>query len=140
MIGAFGTLFATVYAAHMLADHVAGQTDRQAANKARPGVAGWRALGAHLLGYHLVLVGMVALAVVVLGVPLSASGAVGGLAVSVVTHGVWDRRRPVAWVLHHFRAPEFAALADHGLNGMYLADQSLHVACLWAGCLLAVAL
>jgi hypothetical protein len=133
----FAVLFAAAFAAHQLGDHVLGQTDAQARDKAAPGRAGWSALGRHLAGYHLVQAVMVGLTVAALGVPLSPAGAAVGLAVSVVTHGLWDRRRPVRWVLRNTGAPRFADLMGTGMNGMYLADQALHIGCLWAATLLA---
>lgn len=136
----FAALLATAYAAHQLADHVIGQTDSQAAAKAAPGRAGWLALARHVGAYHLIQIVMVGLTVAVLGLPLSLPGALAGMAISAGTHLLWDRRTPVRWVLDHVGAPRFARLADHGLNGMYLADQALHVACLWAAALTVVAL
>jgi hypothetical protein len=143
----FAALLATLYAAHTLADHVLGQTDTQALSKAAPGWAGWYALGRHLAGYHLVLAVMVAVTWSTLALPLSGAGVAAGLAVSVVTHAVWDRRWPVAWVLTHTRARAFADLGlvnEHGevrwRPGMYAADQALHTACLWAAALIAVTL
>lgn len=136
----FAALFAAAYSAHQLADHVTGQTDRVAATKANPGRAGWTALAVHLAAYHLTQVVMVAVTAIVLDLPLTPVGAGAGLAVSVMTHGLWDRRRTVRWVLEHTGSPRLAALTEHGMNGLYLADQALHVACLWAAALLATAL
>ncbi|OHV49320.1 DUF3307 domain-containing protein [Pseudofrankia sp. BMG5.36] len=136
----FAALTITAYAAHTLADHVLGQTDRQAAAKALPGRAGWAALARHVGAYHLVMAAMCTVTVAALALPISPAGAAAGLAISIATHTVWDRRTPVRWVLEHTGAARFAALADHGLNGMYLADQALHTACLWAAALTATAL
>ncbi|ADP84826.1 hypothetical protein [Pseudofrankia inefficax] len=136
----FATLAATAYAAHTLADHVLGQTDRQAALKATAGPAGWAALARHIGGYHLILTAMSAAAVAAFGLPISPTGAAAGLALSAATHALWDRRTPVRWVLEHTGARQFAQLADHGLNGLYLSDQALHTACLWAAALATVAL
>ncbi len=136
----FAALLGTLYAAHQLADHVAGQTDTQAAAKATRGRRGWTALARHVAAYHLILTVMVTIVWGVLDLSLSAGGVAAGLAVSVVTHAVWDRRTPVRWLLRHTGSPRFADLAAGGLNGMYLADQALHVACLWAAALLAVTL
>ncbi len=125
----FAALLATLYAAHTLADHVLGQTDTQAQAKANPGTAGWYALGRHLAGYHLVVVAMVTTTWAVLDLPLSATGAAAGLAVSVVTHALWDRRWPVAWVLTRTGGRAFADLAlvneysdVRWRPGMYTAD------------------
>ncbi len=131
----FAVLGVTVYAAHQLADHVLGQTDGQAVAKAGPGRAGWTALGRHIGQYHAVMVVMVTLTVAVLRVPLSPAGAAAGLAISVATHLLWDRRRPVRWLLIHTGGARFADLAAGGMSGMYLADQALHVASLWLAAL-----
>jgi hypothetical protein len=132
----FAAVFATLYAAHQLADHVLGQTDKQAANKAAPGLAGWRALAGHVLAYHLVMVVMLGLATAVLRLPVGILGLCAGLAFSATTHGLLDRRWPVRWLLEHTGSRPFSKLAGHGINGMYLADQSLHYGCLWISALL----
>lgn len=136
----FAALGVTVYAAHQLADHVLGQTDAQAGAKASPGLAGWAALGRHVAQYHLVVIAMVTVTVLALHVPLNPTGAAAGLAVSVGTHLLWDRRWPVRWLLIRCGGRQFADLADHGLNGMYLGDQALHIACLWLAALLTAVL
>ncbi len=136
----FAALAATLYAAHQIADHVLGQTDTQAALKATRSRRGWAALARHVTAYHTVMAVMVTIAWAMLDLDLSAVGLAAGLTVSVATHTVWDRRTPVRWVLEHTGARKFAAMADRGLNGMYLADQALHLACLWAAGLLAVTL
>jgi hypothetical protein len=127
---------ATLYAGHQVADHVLGQTDRQACGKAAPGWPGWRANLAHVAAYHLVLAAMYAATVLVVDLPVHPVGLAGGFAFSAVTHAVLDRRWPVRWVLEHTGSGPFARLADHGLNGMYLADQALHYGCLWVAALL----
>jgi hypothetical protein len=58
----FAAVFATLYAGHMLADHVLGQTDRQALGKSAPGWRGWGWCLAHVAQYHLVLAAMLAVA------------------------------------------------------------------------------
>jgi hypothetical protein len=133
----FAVLAATTYPAHTLADHVLGQTDRQATLKATPGRAGWAALARHLGAYHLIVAGMSAVVIAAFALPVTPTGAAVGLAVSIATHALWDRRTPVRWLLEHTGATRFAALADHGLNGLYLSDQALHLACLWAAALAA---
>ncbi|MEV4515155.1 DUF3307 domain-containing protein [Dactylosporangium sp. NPDC049525] len=136
----FAAIAATLYAGHQLADHVLGQTDKQAAHKAQPGWSGWRHLFGHVAMYHAVLTVMVFAVVVVLHVPASPAGLITGLTVSTVTHAFLDRRWPVRWLLEHTGSTPFSRLADHGLNGMYLADQSLHYGCLWLAALLIAAL
>lgn len=136
----FAVLLVTVIQAHRVADHVLGQTDAQAQYKSLPGRVGWAALARHLLAYHLVLAVMAATALAALQLHLSPLGAACGMAVSVGTHALWDRRRAVRWLLVRTGARQFADLADNGMNGMYLADQSLHGASLWLAVLVAVSL
>jgi hypothetical protein len=126
----------TLYASHQVADHVLGQTDRQACGKAAPGWCGWRANLAHIAAYHLVLAVMYAVTAVVVDLPVHPLGLAAGFAFSAVTHGLLDRRWPVRWVLDHTGSAPFARLASGGLNGMYLADQALHYTCLWLAALI----
>lgn len=131
----FAAVAVTVYAAHQVADHVFGQTDKQAACKAGSGWAGWRALAGHVVAYHVVLVVMLAAAVAALRLDVTTAGLVAGVVFSAVTHAVLDRRWPVRWILQVTRSPEFAERMSP-ICGMYLADQSLHVFCLWISALL----
>lgn len=136
----FAAVAVTLYAGHQLADHVLGQTDKQAAGKALPGWGGWLHNLAHVGLYHLVVVVMLATVVAVLDLPVTAVGAVAGLGVSAVTHALLDRRWPVRWLLNRLGSTEFAQLRSNGMNGMYLADQGLHYGCLWVAALLMAAL
>ncbi|CAO5231158.1 DUF3307 domain-containing protein [Frankia sp. AgKG'84/4] len=136
----FAVLVVTLSLGHKLADHVLGQTDAQARLKSTPGRVGWAALARHLVAYHAVLVVMVTIALVALGLRLSVPGCAAGLAVSMFSHALWDRRRAVRCLLVRTGSGEFADLADHGLNGMYLADQALHGVSLWVAALVAVLL
>ncbi|WIX75981.1 hypothetical protein QRX50_31475 [Amycolatopsis carbonis] len=122
--------------AHNLADHVTGQTDSQADNKAAPTpdeVAaganphqGWPAILAHVARYHVTLVVLGLLAWLVLPLHWSVLGVVLALAWSAATHAPLDRRWPVRWLLENTGSPKFANLNIGGLNGMYAADQALH--------------
>jgi hypothetical protein len=132
----FATVAATLYAAHQLADHVLGQTDHQAANKAAPGNHGWRHNLYHVALYHLVSIVMLLTAIAVLRLPTSLTGVAAGLTFSAITHAFLDRRWPVRWLLEHTGSTPFYRQASHGINGMYLADQALHYACLWIAALL----
>lgn len=136
----FAAIAATLYAAHQLADHVFGQTDRQACNKAAQGWTGWRHNAAHVGLYHLVMAGMLLLTIRVLDLPVTAAGFLAGMAFSAITHAFLDRRWPVRWLLEHTGSAPFSRQASHGVNGMYLADQALHYGCLWAAALLIAAL
>jgi hypothetical protein len=135
--------------AHNLADHVTGQCDWQAANKAAPKPEeiaaganphrGWLADLAHVAQYHTTVLVLGFLAWLVLPLHWSVFGVVTALAWSAGTHALLDRRWPVRWLLHHTGSPEFARLNAGGLNGMYAADQALHwFALLVAAVLLAV--
>ncbi|MFB6396184.1 DUF3307 domain-containing protein [Polymorphospora lycopeni] len=135
----FAVVAATLYAGHQLADHVLGQSDAQASNKAASGWGGWRHLLGHVGAYHLVLVVMLVITVVVLDLPVTVVGMVAGLSFSAVTHAVLDRRWPVRWILQHTGSADFAD-RQSPICGMYLADQALHYGCLWVSALLIAAL
>lgn len=121
----FAAVYATLHAAHQVGDHIV-QTDDQAARKADD----WGAMVAHVAGYHLTAVAMLALASRVLHLRLPLGRTSAGLAVSAVTHALLDRRWPVRWVNRHTGSPGFADLQTP-LNGPYLTDQALHHGCLW---------
>ena len=135
----FAAVFAVLFASHVWADHC-WQTDKWAAAKGRPepGVEGptvaesWRALLTHVAVYHLVMAVMLAVTVVLLGLPVSWAGAAAGIAFSAVTHGFWDRRWPVrAWMVLT-GSGEFAK----NPQGRYSVDQAQHVFCLWIAALM----
>jgi hypothetical protein len=130
----FAVVLSTFYAAHHLADHVLGQTDKQAAHKAAPGWVGWRHLLGHVGAYHLVVVVMLAVTVAALHLPVTGTGLVAGIGFSALTHALLDRRWPVRWILTHTGGADFADRTAP-ICGMYLADQSLHSACLWVSAL-----
>lgn len=134
----FAAVAVTLYAGHQVADHVLGQTDRQACDKAKPGWVGWRANLAHVAQYHLVLLGMLVVAAPLLQLPVSVLGVLAGLAFSAVTHAFLDRRWPVRAILRATGSAPFAELKSGGMNGPYLADQALHYGCLWVSALLVV--
>ncbi len=141
----FAVTSAALYAGHQLGDHLLGQTDTQAAGKAAPGWAGRWALARHVVQYHLVLAGTLAIAVVVLHVPVTLTGLLAGGALSVVTHAVLDRRWPLIWLMEHTGSPSFAALrlpivdapAEAGwYPGRYSVDQACHQFALFGAALL----
>ncbi|WP_432839387.1 DUF3307 domain-containing protein [Dactylosporangium sp. CA-092794] len=134
----FAVAMVALLVGHSLGDHIA-QTDHQAAQKAAPGLAGWRALGGHLLGYHLTLAAVLLVTALALRLPLSPLGVAAGLAFSIATHGLLDRRWPVRAVLRATRSPQFAQ-ATTPVNGMYVADQALHHLALLVTALLIAAL
>ena len=119
--------------AHQLGDHVL-QTDHQAAGKAEPGWVGVRAMAGHLLTYHLAAAALLVGTFAVLGLPLTVTGLLAGLALSAVTHGLLDRRWPVRAMLRAVRASKFAQ-ATSPVCGMYQADQAWHRLALLASAL-----
>ncbi|MEV5820413.1 DUF3307 domain-containing protein [Micromonospora haikouensis] len=135
----FAVVAATFSAGHQVADHVFGQSDKQAAHKAAPGWDGWRHLLGHVVAYHLVVAVMLTIAIVALDLPVTVVGIVAGLGFSAVSHAILDRRWPVRWLLIHTGSPDFAD-RQAPICGMYLADQSLHAACLWVSALLVACL
>jgi hypothetical protein len=125
--------FAALYASHTVADHLV-QTDWQAQGKTAD--KGWLwPMAGHLAGYLITQYAFL-YAIALAGVPFGLWGFLGGLAFSVATHGVIDRRWPVRWLLEHTGSAPFARLADGGINGIYLADQALHVGCLFVAALI----
>jgi hypothetical protein len=135
----FAAIAVTFYAGHHLADHVIGQTDKQSTHKAAPGWHGWRHLLGHVTAYHLVLAAMLATTLILLDISASILGITTGLGFSAVTHAILDRRWPVRWILNHTGSADFAN-RQTPICGMYLADQSLHYACLWIAALLVACL
>lgn len=134
----FAAVFVAMFAGHHVGDHVA-QTDRQAAEKARPGEAGWWAMAGHILTYHAMVLFALGAVRLVLDLPISWAGTAAGIAFSMVTHVFLDRRWPVRWILEHTGSKAFAD-STTPLHGCYLADQSLHIACLFVSALLVVSL
>lgn len=131
----FAAVFCAMFAAHHIGDHTS-QTDADANRKANPGRHGWAAMARHLATYHAGMV-LALWALLLIDVPLTTTGVLAGVGFSVVTHGFIDRRWPVRWLLHRTGS---AAFADRQtpICGMYLADQSLHVGCLFVAALLVV--
>lgn len=128
-------------------DHIS-QTDHQAAHKAKAThgddcaddcridhpIASWHAMAGHVGGYTATCA--VALAVLrPIGVRPSLRRVLAGLAFSAATHAVIDRRWPVRMVLEATGSPNFAEL-QAPISGPYLADQSLHKACLFIAALI----
>jgi hypothetical protein len=130
----FAAVAVTLHAAHQLGDHIF-QTDGNATRKANSGRTGWIHLGVHIATYHATALVMLAVTALLLHLPVTALGVTAGIGLSAATHAFIDRRWPVRWLLEHTGS---AAFADRQtpICGMYLADQSLHHACLWASALL----
>lgn len=136
VLATFGASWAILHFGHNLADHVTGQSDWMAANKAAPtdediaaGASprrGWLANLAHVGQYHVTVGVLGLLAWLVLPLNWSPMGITAALVWSAATHAFLDRRWPVRLLLQRTGSPAFAAMRSGGLNGMYLADQALH--------------
>lgn len=131
----FAVGLGTMYAAHEFADHVVGQNDHEAANKAKPGRAGWSALLLHVYKYHIVMFIMLLIVCAIFSLHVSILGFTSAIVFSAITHGILDRGKPVRWILEKTGSSGFANMTEP-LNGMYLADQSLHKTCLWISAIL----
>lgn len=130
----FAAVFVALFAGHHVGDHLA-QTDWSASHKAGPGWTGARAMASHL-GSYLACQAAALGGLWLIGVPLTWLGAAAALVFSGATHGFIDRRWPVRWLLEHTGSADFAD-RQTPICGMYLADQSLHVGCLFVAALLA---
>lgn len=134
----FAAVAATLTAAHHVGDFLL-QTDHQSARKPCEQdrlaecseVESWRCLAAHVASYHAAQVVGLVVANRVLGLKLSPSRVLAGVAVSAVTHAVIDRRWPVRWWMDHTGSRDFRVKAGGGMH----VDQTMHHACLWASAL-----
>jgi Protein of unknown function (DUF3307) len=131
----FAVFMGVAIAAHQVADHVFGQNDKIAANKAKPGRVGWSHIAQHVFAYHVVMFVMLLITCVALNLPVTFLGVFASILFSALSHGFIDRRWPVKWILDHTGSPGFAQM-QAPLCGMYLADQGLHYFCLWISALL----
>jgi hypothetical protein len=131
----FAAGLVTMLVAHNVADHVLGQSDKDAANKAKPGRVGWYSIVSHVAKYHLFMFFMLLVTCAIFSLPVSVLGFLSAIAFSTVTHAFLDRRWPVKWILENTGSPEFAKM-QAPLHGMYLADQGLHWLCLWISAIL----
>lgn len=116
-----GTAFAILYAAHLLADYP-GQTDHQATHKADRTRQGWTALLVHA-GTHVAITTAVLTAVILLlRLPVTATGFAAALAWVGLSHGFIDRRWVVRWWMEHTGQRDFL---QHG--GAAHVDQAAHI-------------
>lgn len=125
----------TAGVAHEFADHIAGQTDKIAANKVKPGKVGWSHIAQHVFWYHLWMIIMLLIVIAIFNLPVSIVGFISAVTFSAITHAFIDRRWPVKWLLQKTGSPAFAEMTTP-LCGMYLADQSLHKLALWVSAIL----
>lgn len=131
--------FAALYPAHLVGDHWM-QTEQQAGCKSLAGdgparTALWNC-AKHVLSYETTAVVFLAAAVWWLHLPVRPGWWAAGLAVSAVTHYVADLRTPLRWLCERSGRTVFYRLADHGMNGAYLLDQSWHIGWLFVSALM----
>ncbi|MFJ9558348.1 hypothetical protein ACIRPH_31460 [Nocardiopsis sp. NPDC101807] len=133
--------FAAVTAAMEVAHHVGDymlQTDTQAARKGARGdrlgecteAESWTALAGHVASYHVAQVGVLLFVDRALGLKLHPGRVTAGVAISVVTHAVIDRRWPVREWMDRAGAKKFR---EHG--GAAHVDQAMHRVSLFAAAL-----
>ncbi|WP_329025317.1 DUF3307 domain-containing protein [Streptomyces sp. NBC_01423] len=120
----FADLAFLLYFGHLISDYPL-QTDHQAAHKAGPGLAGWRANLTHAATHVVVCALLLALGAAVLGWRLPFLPATAALLWIGTTHAVIDRRWPVRWWMTHTGQ---ATWADSG--GAAHVDQTAHIAAL----------
>jgi hypothetical protein len=144
-----GATFAALYAAHQVADHWV-QTDHQAANKGKPGAAGWSANLAHVASYTATAALALAVASNRCDLRLTPGRVAAGLAFSAVTHSWADRRHTLSWLADRLETStgksRFYGLGacrpgkddnPHIGTGSYALDQSFHVGALFVAALIA---
>jgi hypothetical protein len=118
----FPTVFVLLLVAHLAADY-ALQTDRQATLKSEPGRAGWSANLSHA-GTHVAAcaVALGAGAMLLPGAALPVTRTVLAVAWIGVSHGLIDRRWPIAWWMDHTGSADFRTR-----GGAQHVDQTAHV-------------
>ncbi|MEU8760908.1 DUF3307 domain-containing protein [Streptomyces sp. NPDC048659] len=120
----FATVFLLLYIGHLLADYPF-QTDHQAAHKADPGTAGWRA-NLHHAGVHVATCAITLLTgMAVLDLHIPTLSAYAALAWVGGTHAFIDRRWPVRWWMARFGQTGWAAN-----GGAAHVDQTAHITAL----------
>lgn len=145
--GAFGAVFAVLYAAHVVADHWV-QTNQQARDK---GGSGWSARLAdvrHVASLTAVKVLFLGAAGAVLGLRVPVGQAVAGLLIDAVSHYWADRRFTLARLAAALGKAEFYALGSPRPGrddnpslgtGAYALDQSWHIGWLFVAALVVAA-
>lgn len=135
-----GTWFATLFAAHQVADHHV-QRDRDAQLKGRPGRVGQMACLRHVASYTATAVLAVGATAAVTGARPRLGRVLVGLGLSAVSHYVIDRRKPLerfAKAAGHEGFYKLGQSTDSPClgTGAYVMDQSAHVAFLYAAALI----
>ncbi|MFE9426213.1 hypothetical protein ACFYNO_25015 [Kitasatospora sp. NPDC006697] len=128
----FAAAYALLRAAADVADHWV-QTDHQARTKGQhdhhegqSSAAGRRACAAHVATYTATQAAALVGGLALLGVRGRPSRVAAALALSAGTHYIADRREPLRRLATATGKGSFVHLADHGMNGAYLLDQSWH--------------
>lgn len=131
----FAAVFATLYAAHHIADFWV-QTDHQAATKGNPDWVGRLACARHVATYTATLTVMLVVVVWLLPLPVTVLGVIVGQVVSAGTHYWADRRTPLRrladatrnGVFYRLGAPRPGRDDNPSLGtGAYALDQAFHV-------------
>lgn len=139
-LATFAAVWAVLSVGHNLADHVIGQTDRQAAGKAAPSAAevadgvsprrGWGACLGHCLTYTATQAIVAGAGARALGIRVHPAAAAAALALSFGTHYAADRRVPGKGLLEKIATQTgkggFYKLADFGINGAFHLDSAWH--------------
>lgn len=142
--GVFAAVFATLCVAHQVGDHWV-QTEWQAATKGQPGRRGREACLMHVLTYTLTASVSLSVLYWTTGVTEPMWRLLAGLAVSVVTHYIADRRTPLqriaGWVgrrdFYTLGAPRTGRDDNPTLGtGAYALDQSWHYGWLFIAALI----
>ncbi|MFJ3776541.1 transcriptional regulator [Streptomyces sp. NPDC090075] len=130
----FATVFIALHVAHSVGDHWV-QTSHQSALKGRPGWVGRLADARHVATLTLTKLAVLIPAAALLGLHLSVSGMVSGLAVDALSHWWADRRTTLARLAALLGKGEFYRLGapragrddnPHIGTGAYALDQSFH--------------
>lgn len=124
----FAAVYALLHAAHQAGDFLA-QTDTQAQRKPcaadRPVECteqeSWGALLGHVTTYHLTQAAALAVGNRLLGLGLTPTRTLAGIAISAVTHALIDRRWPVRYWMDHTGSADFRAR-----GGAPDVDQAMH--------------
>lgn len=124
--------FTALLPAHMVGDHWI-QTGGQSCKKdigtnASRASALWHCTK-HVATYTITACTVLIAVLAWLGIEADPRWVAAGQLISAITHFVADLRTPLRWLARVTGSEEFFDLADHGLNGRYLLDQSWHV--LW---------
>ncbi|GAA1958173.1 hypothetical protein [Kitasatospora viridis] len=131
-VARFAAAYALLRAAADVGDHWV-QTHSQALakgqhdhNEGQSSAAGRRACAAHVATYTATQAAALIGGMALLGERVKPGRAVAALALSAGTHYLADRREPLHRLAEAVGKGSFVRLADHGMNGAYLLDQSFH--------------